>query len=156
MNGKTRTLQAEIRRDLSEIAQAYEKLRPYTEQPLEGDTAIVVAYYFHVIYGLFENLFVRVATYFGTPIRQTDQWHVQLLKQMGLEIEGIRPALLRPETSDCLDELRRFRHVFRNAYVLHFDPVRLELALRDGQRLEHLYPADIEAFLTFLDTLIEP
>ncbi|MCL4871523.1 MAG: hypothetical protein KJ063_21395 [Anaerolineae bacterium] len=52
-----------------------------------------------------------------------------------------------------LDELRRFRHLFRNAYVLRFDPDRLNLVMRDGLRLQQIYQVEINAFLHFLDAL---
>jgi hypothetical protein len=35
---------------------------------------------------------------------------------MTLTIEGIRPAFLDEEAADVIDELRSFRHVFRNLY----------------------------------------
>lgn len=154
MNDKIRLLQTEIRHDLQAIHQAYERLRPVSQRQLDRENSILVAYYLHVIYGLFENMFMRVATSFGTAVEESGQWHAALLRQMAWDIPEIRPAVIQEETGRYLDELRRFRHLFRNAYVLNFDPERLQFVLRDANRLELLYQADIEKFLHFLDALI--
>lgn len=74
---------------------------------------------------------------------------------MTLDIEGIRPRLLSDQAYDCLDELRRFRHLFRSAYRMRLDAERLALVYRKAQALEHVYQADIERFLAFLDTLAQ-
>jgi len=46
-------------------------------------------------------------------------------------------------------------HLFRNAYLLHFDLDRLALVLRDAQQLEQLYERELETFLNLLDQLVE-
>lgn len=80
-------------------------------------------------------------------------WHADLLRRMTLDIEGVRPHVLSAQAYDSLDELRRFRHVFRSAYRLHLDPDRLALVDRRARALERVYRADIQQFLTFLDEL---
>jgi hypothetical protein len=56
---------------------------------------------------------------------------------------------------DCLDELRRFRHLFRSAYRLHLDAERLALVHKKAQSLRLIYQADMERFLAFLDHLLQ-
>jgi len=114
---------------------------------------IVAGYYLHVLYGLFESLFTRIAATFGNQIADKAQWHSQLLRRMTLDVEGVRPHVISKETFECLEVLRRFRHLFRNAYVLRFDPERLAMAVQSALRLEQLYQRDLEAFLHFLDDL---
>jgi len=155
MNEKIRLLQSEIRSDLEDIAQAYEKLNQFAGRLDEPEMAIVVAYYLHVIYGLFENILKRISTLFGNRITDQSRWHTQLLHQMTLDVPEIRPAVIGHELYDSLDELRRFRHLFRNAYVLSFDPDHLAIALKRAYRVETLYRRDIEKFLQFLDALAE-
>ncbi len=53
----------------------------------------------------------------------------------------------------ALDELRRFRHVFRSGYRLHFDADRLAGVRREADRLRLIYLGDLDAFLRFLDSL---
>jgi hypothetical protein len=54
-----------------------------------------------------------------------------------------------------LDELRRFRHLFRGAYRLHLDAERLELVYKKARALEQVYQNDIERFMAFLDGLLQ-
>jgi len=153
MNEQIRLLQAEIRADLRAIEEAYEALDAVNKRITEPEMDIVVGYYLHVVYGLFESLFKRIAIAFGNQITDESQWHAQLLWRMTLDVEEVRPRVIGEETYECLDELRRFRHLFRNAYVLCFAPERLALVLKKAHHLERLYRHDLENFLGFLDDL---
>lgn len=155
MSEQIKLLQAEIEDSVAAISAAYVKLHDVNQQTYDEDTCILIAYHLHVIYGLFENLFTRIAANFGNHIDDSAQWRTLLLKRMSLEIPDIRPAVISQNTYLMLDELRRFRHMFRNAYVLKFDPDRLRLVVRDALRLELLYADDIMSFQTFLDSLAE-
>jgi hypothetical protein len=151
MNEQIRLLQAEIRDDLQAIDQAYKALDSVSRRVAEPEGGIVVGYHLHVLYGLFENLFARIATTFGNRITDKTKWHAQLLRRMTLDVQAVRPHVIGKQTYECLDELRRFRHLFRNAYVLRFDPKRLTIVLGHAERLERLYRPEIEDFLAFLD-----
>lgn len=74
---------------------------------------------------------------------------------MTLDIKSIRPAVISRDSYVCLNELRRFRHLFRNAYLLKFDPDRLNIVLKDADQLQTLYQADLTDFLTFLEQLVQ-
>ena len=56
---------------------------------------IVAGYYLHVLYGLFESLFTRIAATFGNQIADKAQWHSQLLRRMMLDVEDVRPHVIR-------------------------------------------------------------
>ena len=69
---------------------------------------------------------------------------------MQLDLQGIRPALLSAETASGLDELRRFRHLFRHAYTADLDPGRVtDLAAR-AARVQRDFERDLERFLGLL------
>lgn len=155
MREQIRLLQTEIRADLQTITQAYYALNQLANRSAEPEVMISVAYYLHVIYGMFENLFRRVATAFGNQIADQDQWHSQLLRRMTLDVSGVRPPLISPDLYESLDELRRFRHLFRNAYVISFDPDRLAIVLKHARLIEPLFQHDIEEFLAFLESMLE-
>ena len=154
MNEKIRLLQAEIRADLQSIEETYKILSTIDKKRAEPEMDVVLGYYLHILYRLFENIFSRIALAFENQIADKSRWHAELLRRMTLEIEGIRPSAINPKTYQSLDELRRFRHLFRNAYLLRFDPERLALVLKEARQLKTLYPKDLEAFLLFLDTLL--
>jgi hypothetical protein len=153
MNKKILSLRAEIQADIEAIEQAYQAYHTTQADLSTPEQYIVLGYYLQVIYGLFENLFQRIAQVFENHITDQSRWHAQLLRRMTLDIPGIRPAVISKPTFESLDELRGFRHLFRNAYLLHFDPDRLSFVIQAAEQLEKSYPQDISRFLDFLDTL---
>lgn len=155
MNAQIRMLKADIAADLETIAEIYASLNRYDAEPSGEEQLIVVAYYLHSLYCTFESIFQRIAEVFGNHISERAGWHADLLRRMTLNVEGIRPRLLSEEAYDCLDELRRFRHLFRSAYRLRLDAERLALVRKKARVLEQAYPADIKRFLAFLDTLVQ-
>lgn len=153
MNTQIQILKADIAADLVAIAEIYQALK-YSGTEFHAESQrIVTAYYLHNLYCAFESIFQRIATVFGNHISEQSGWHADLLRRMTLDIEGLRPRVLSRPAYDALDELRRFRHVFRSAYRLHLDAERLELVYRKAQALDSLYPVDLGHFLAFLDDL---
>lgn len=151
MTPKAALLKANIDADLAEIQKIYEFLAHYsTIDTLEQ--AILAGYYLNNLYSAFENICLNIAQTFENQIDDRSRWHAALLKRMTLDIESIRPKLLSPATYNALDELRRFRHIFRNAYTLELDPQRLQLVLYHAQQLQQYYPADLAQFKAFLNS----
>ena len=127
---RLRTLKAELDADMKILAgleakykKAKEKLKRI--EPDELDFA-GLAYTIANIYNLMENYFLCVAKGFENAIAP-DHWHKDLVKRMSLEIEGIRPAVLKAGDVPLIDELRAFRHVFRNIYQGDLDTEKLKL-----------------------------
>jgi hypothetical protein len=79
-----------------------------------------------------------------------ESWHREVLQRMRLDLTPLRPAVIDAEAYEKLDELRRFRHVFRTMYGLGLDPLRLQVVLRRALELKPLYRDQIERFLAFL------
>jgi hypothetical protein len=153
MKAKILALKADLSADLQAIEQIYLKLAGQREIGTGDEQAIVTGYYLHNLYNAFENIFQRIAEAFENDISDKAQWHAQLLRRMTLDIEGVRPRLLSDEAYQCLDELRRFRHLFRNLYTADLDGDRLRLVWNEARRLQSLYRADMERFMTYLDHL---
>jgi hypothetical protein len=155
MNGKIRHLQVEIEANLKKIAEAYTELDDIRQQPTGKARDAAFGYYMHVLYGLFENMFVRIAEDFGNQIEDKSRWHSELLWRMSLDVMPLRPVVISQESYQCLKELRGFRHLFRNAYLLHFDPVRLNIVWQYADRLRGVYGADLNRFLDYLKLINE-
>lgn len=155
MSVQIRTLKADIAADLQVISETYAILDSYPDTLTDKEQVISVAFYLHNLYCAFESIFQRVAEVFENQIPERAAWHAGLLHRMRLDIEGIRPHLVSSASFDSLDELRRFRHLFRSAYRLHLDPERLALVRRKARYLETKYQADMDRFLTFLDNLLQ-
>lgn len=152
MNPQAAVLKAAIDADIREIESLYERLSDHTRNLTTTEQAILAGYYLHNLYNAFENICLNVARAFENQISGS-QWHSALLKRMTLDIESIRPRLLSAEVYQCLDELRRFRHVFRNAYTIELDPQRMAIVITQAQKLEKLYKTDLSQFKAFLDSL---
>jgi uncharacterized protein YutE (UPF0331/DUF86 family) len=156
MNGKVLLLIQNIRRDMDAIADIYDRLEQYTlTDETEEDVLIVMAYHLHNLYNAFENIFQNVAAVFEHDVADTERWHARLLEHMRLDIMPLRPAVIDDEAYKALDELRRFRHLFRHAYAIDLDPQRLALVLRKALELKTVYRDQLEAFVAFLQALSE-
>ncbi|MEW5817331.1 MAG: hypothetical protein AB1798_18285 [Spirochaetota bacterium] len=80
-------------------------------------------------------------------------WHKELILRMTLSIEGMRPALLPKEAVASIDELRRFRHVFRNVYTSGLDPRRVMLAQAEVSRALNYVTKGHAALTAWLEEL---
>lgn len=155
MNDKILVLINSIRRDLDAIDAIYDALEKRSLQDdKDGDTPIVIGYHLHNLYSAFENIFQNVAAVFENSVDDAAQWHSQLLERMRLEVMPLRPALIDDEAYDALDELRRFRHLFRHAYSMKLDPARLQLVLDKAMVLKLVYRRQLEGFTEFLEELV--
>ena len=81
-------------------------------------------------------------------------WHKALLERMTLNIEGVRPALLDLVLSLRIEELMKFRHVFRNIYKSPLVPAKVEFANQAARGLVPDFKPYHRRFLDFLQTLI--
>lgn len=144
-------LEASIRGDLSSIDDLYAALGDESlgSNPPEEEL-IVVAYRLHNLYTAFENIFRNIAIAFENSLDERSGWHRQLLQRMRLDLSPVRPAVIDAAAYEALDELLRFRYLFRSAYSARLDASRLELALHAAQRLRPLYRQQIESFTSFL------
>jgi len=154
MNPQAALLKANIDADIREIEGLYQRLSVYADTLTNTEQVILAGYYLHNLYTAFENICVNVARTFENQIDDRSQWHSVLLKRMTLDVEGLRSHLFSQETYICLDELRRFRDVFRNAYTIALDPQRTSLVVEKAQHLEELYKPELEQFKAFLDSLM--
>ncbi len=118
MNVKPQTLKSDIQVEREAIKRIFNELPSEDIDWSDVKEAIVTAYYLHNLYNAFESIFRLVASAFENHIPDAAQWHTLLLSRMGRDIEGIRPRLLSDSSSEALDELRCFRHLFRHVYQL--------------------------------------
>lgn len=154
MREKILVLEQSIAEDLAAIDRIFAALAP---AELDHETAqedcIVVGYRLHNLYNAFENIFRNVAHAFENTLEERAGWHAELLRRMRFDLMPIRPPVIDAEVFDKLDELRRFRHVFRSLYSDKIDPLRMTVALEKARELRRVWPAKIDAFLQFLEDL---
>ena len=148
--GAFSVLEAELRarfRDVSRIGDRIEKRLGAFARSAEGVDSM--GYQIHNLYGAFEQLFEEVARFFENQIDEA-RYHADMIRRMQLEIQGIRPALLSAETASDLDELRRFRHLFRHAYTADLDPDKVAALAAKAVYIQRDFTQDFERFLALL------
>ena len=134
-------------RDISRIGGRIEERLGTFARSAEGVDSM--GYQLHNLYGAFEQLFEEVARFFENRVGGIE-YRTDLLRRMQLEIQGIRPALLAAETASDLDELRRFRHLFRHAYTADLDPDKVASLATKAVRIQRDFSQDFERFLALL------
>lgn len=103
-------------------------------------------------YSGIERLFELIAIEIDGARPKGDQWHIELLRQMTLDIPDTRPPVLTSEIVEQLDEYRKFRHLIRNIYTMNIVPQRLaEIVLP----LPSLWTQVKDALLKFAEYLDE-
>ncbi len=106
----------------------------------------------HDCYNAVEHYFERVATELNGGLPAGRDWHATLLSRMARPVEEVRPAVISGESKEWLDELLRFRHLFRHRYgfELKWEKIR---PLLDAIRTHS--PRLREELACFAATLIE-
>jgi hypothetical protein len=127
-------LRAELELDIERLTELREKNQRAAERATVGDADdldyAALGYTIHNVFNLIENYATRIAKTFENQIDPVS-WHRDLIERMQIEIDGVRPALWERGLAARVDELRRFRHVFRNMYANDLDPRRVA-AVQEG------------------------
>jgi hypothetical protein len=154
MNERFLLLERSIEHDLQAVERLYEAIGSPTLSDEAGEEAsIVLAYRLHNLYNAFENIFQHIAAAFENTLDDSARWRAQLLQRMRLDVMPLRRAVIDDTAYEALDELRRFRHLFRYAYDVELDPQRLRLVVSKALQLKAIYRPQIESFLEFLRAL---
>lgn len=86
------------------------------------------------IYNILEKAFERLCESFENHLEKTGRYHDTLIERMTLGLKGIRPAFLPLDAVRDVRELKGFRHLFRHAYDLDLDPIRVTAAAENASR----------------------
>jgi hypothetical protein len=109
----------------------------------------------HDFYVAVENIFEILGREIDEHLPGGSDWHIQLLRQMALEVAGVRTAVISKNTFQLLDKYRSFRHVFRNVYGFSLEVTRLKSLIDDLTDTAQLFRQDIETFLNEIDSILE-
>ena len=118
-------------------------------------STVYLAYEVHNYYCALEDILKEIASVFENSVTDPSRYHAELLKRMNIDIPGIRKAFLSDETYRLLDELRRFRHVFRHSYTYELDPERVQHVCKITLNVHKLLEKDVEEFKRFLLDVVE-
>jgi uncharacterized protein YutE (UPF0331/DUF86 family) len=108
----------------------------------------------HNFYNCVENIFGSIAKEFGNEI-ESGTWHLDLLKSMKLERNGIRPAVVDQDIYNFLNDLRGFRHIVRHSYSYELDERRMLLITGDIASHFDKLVEKINRFIDFINQEIK-
>lgn len=123
--------------------------------PETGEDAVYIGYMLHNLYCALEDLFKRVADTFENNVDDLSRYHRDLLRRMSFDVPGVRPRLLSSQSFSGLDELRRFRHLFRHAYTYQLDPRKVGTLRTEILQAWTMVENDINTFTIFLRSILE-
>jgi hypothetical protein len=115
-------------------------------EPTDGRWA-AAAFEINRIYNILEKAFERLCETFENHLVKTGRYHDTLIERVTLDLKGIRPAFLPAEAIRDVRELKGFRHLFRHAYDLDLDPVRVTAAADNAARCVRSFDGWCAAFL---------
>lgn len=114
-----------------------------------------VALNLHGLYSGLERIFELIAIELDGGVLGGESWHLELLKQMTLELPKIRPPVIQVKTADRLDEYRKFRHLIRNIYATNLDPNRMEHLVNELPSLWKEICEELNLFNHFLGEIAD-
>ncbi|MGQ9533510.1 MAG: ribonuclease toxin HepT-like protein [Desulfotomaculales bacterium] len=151
-------VEARIAKELDNIRQLEEELSGYKLFPRIATSSVggfaltdsavcrITGSILHDYYVAVENIFKVVAGRIDRTVPSGEYWHKEILEQMTLEVPGVRPPVVAPETARKLDELRAFRHVFRNVYGFNLSPEKIRELLVQLPEVSSLFKRDLGRF----------
>jgi hypothetical protein len=139
-------LKAEVEDICGQIDQIYARIEERnSEFGNRTESLDSMGYQLHNLYCAFEQVFEIIAQFFENNIAG-ERYHTDLLRRMRLTIEGIRPACISEEAFTLLDELRRFRHFFRHAYLSELKFDKLAYLVKVAEKLRVVFQRDRQQF----------
>ena len=139
-------LKAEVEDLYGQIDQIYARIEERnSEFGNRTESLDSMGYQLHNLYCAFEQVFEIIAQFFENNIAG-ERYHTDLLRRMRLTIEGIRPACISEEAFTLLDELRRFRHFFRHAYLSELEFDKLAHLVKVAEKLRVVFQRDRQQF----------
>lgn len=153
MSNSGAILAARVQTDLKELTVLIERAKHGWEKAktqhddyyLDG-----VALNLHGFYTGLEKIFEKIATTVDGSVPTASNWHQELLRQMSMEIDGVRPAVISEECRDLLEDYRGFRHVVRNIYTYHLSPSKMEPLINQVDVVMEKLSVELTEFAAFL------
>ena len=155
MNKEGAVLAARILTELKEISKLVYRIEQgwKTAKKRKDDFYMdSVALNLHGFYSGLERIFEKIAASVDGSIPEGANWHQELLHQMSMEIDGIRPAVISSDLKENLEEYRGFRHVVRNVYTYHLSPEKINPLVDKIQEVFKKSEKELSAFAKFLQS----
>lgn len=158
MSPDVAVLATRIRAEWAELALVIERAQRLLAKSIEqndNDYFDGVALNLHSFYTGVERILEDIARSIDGVVPAGREWHRDLLLQLSAEMGNIRPAVLRRDTRNRLDEYRGFRHVVRNLYAFNLRTSRLRELVNDLPECYEALGQDLAQFYEFLEAVDE-
>ncbi len=147
-------LAQELRADLERIASMVAKTQRVLDALGDGTPDEVqlaaISSYLHGFYNGVENVLQRVVRQLDGAEPAGPWWHSELLSRAGLDVEAVRPPVLREGTIKALRDYLAFRHFIRHAYGVELFWERFASKALGLPDVFDSFRTDIEMFVSFL------
>ena len=156
-NGFT-VLRMRIENELRQIKKVVGRVEKAVSELSQEPPDVIVAGlagYIHSFYNGLEKIFDLIAEYIDNFVPHDKAWHKELLKQMTLEIQGVRPAVLTKELAAALEDYLEFRHFFRHSYSFDLDWDELKPKAENLKPTFEKLDAAFQRFFVFLQSVSE-
>jgi HepT-like protein len=107
----------------------------------------------HDFYTGIEKIFESIAKEIDNRIPMGEEWHSELLRQMTLDIPGLRPPVITASTEKKLREYLGFRHLFRKRYGFELHWQKLKKLLLGVPQVRTQLEKEIRKFFDDLDSI---
>lgn len=147
-------LAAECDADAADLARLVSQLKTFQAR-LRADTndealQAAVALNLDRVYTATESVIFRVVTSLEGQAPSGSDWHMRLLRQAFLDVEGVRPPILAADLRSHLTDLLGFRYKLRHSYLMHLDSGRLELLAEETASAGPRTEASLRTFAGWL------
>lgn len=152
-------LTAEVRENLEALNSISKNLREWLARYKNKNPELEMCYAFaallHHYYTGVESCLKRIVKEIDGSLPGGAEWHLELLRTASVTVDSVRPAVIDKNLRYQLDEYRRFRHLFRNAYGHEIKWNSLSTLLMEHENVHERAKSALAAFLKFIDNLIK-
>lgn len=128
------TLASEIASSLGRVDELDALLEKNRRNIGRHEHLVTAAYHLSGIYSCLEDIFFKIAKVFENRVENPSSWHRELLDRMRISVRNVRPQVIGDDSFSLLDEMRRFRHVFRSSYMFSLKRPQVELLIGQWDR----------------------
>jgi hypothetical protein len=152
-NMALKRIQKEIEDELVLIHRVISEYSSIPENTEEWIRIRTKASLLHDFYTGVERIFSRIAQELNGGIPNTEEWHKDLLNDMTLDLDEVRPPVISKNLYDQLIPYLRFRHLFRNLYGFELDWERMKELDENLSRISSQWLKEIHAFLDWMKSV---
>lgn len=141
-------LEFEIEVELKNLQRVTFKVADYLARTGDEDEAeqITIAKHLHDFYNGVERIFERIAVRLDGDLPSGGHWHSLLLERMAAPFSDVRPAAIDFWLQNHLQELLKFRHLFRHTYGEDLEWPRVKVLAEELPELMERVRRALEAF----------